>query len=129
MSFLQEAVEKSWRAQPDESGATHSERWADIYWPHHRRRYRAMDPAAYAALGIHMVEQEDLTERLRDLRCPTTILVGEDDHEFLSGANALEREIPEAVRIDIANAGHHPHMENSADWHRAIQAHIDRTRG
>ena len=73
--------------------------------------------------------QEDLTERLRDLRCPTTILVGEDDHEFISGANALAREIPEAVRIDIDNAGHRPHMENSAAWHRAIQAHIDRTRG
>ncbi|MAJ59260.1 MAG: hypothetical protein CBC48_04055 [bacterium TMED88] len=128
MDFLQEAVEKSWRANPDESGATHSERWADIYWPHHRRRYRAMDPAAYAALGIHMVEQEDLTKRLREIRCPTTVLVGEDDHEFLAGTNALAREIPDAVRIDISDAGHHPHMENPLAWHAAIRAHLDRTR-
>ncbi|MCH2188142.1 alpha/beta fold hydrolase [Myxococcota bacterium] len=128
MGFLQEALEKSWRANPDENGAAYTERWADIYWPHHRRRYRAMDPAAYAALGIHMVEQDDLTERVREIRCPTTILVGEGDHEFIAGAKALSQEIPDAVRIDISDAGHHPHMENSPAWHAAIQAHIDRTR-
>ena len=128
MRFLQEALEKSWRDNPDQSGTSHTERWADVYWPHHRRRYRAMDPTAYRALGIHMVEQADLTRRLGEIRCPTTVLIGDGDHEFLDGSEALAKGIPEAVRIEISDAGHHPHMENPKAWHAAIRAHLARVR-
>ena len=126
MSFLQEALEKSWREDPDQDGISYTSRWSEIYWPHHRRRYLAMDPVGYAALGIAMVDQEDLRDRLGEIACPTTVIIGDGDHEFLDGSKALAGGIPGAVCIDIREAGHHPHMENPEAWRSALYAHLDR---
>jgi len=128
MAFLQAIVEKRWRDAPDQAGA-HTAKWTDVYWPHHRRRYTAMDPVAYGCLGTAMVEQAPITERLHEIRCPTSVVVGDGDEEFLPGADALERGIPHAVRETIPDAGHHPHMENPAAWLAAVRAHLRRARG
>jgi pimeloyl-ACP methyl ester carboxylesterase len=97
MAFLQELVEKAARnaAHPSASDLQ-TAKWSDRYWSHHRRRYAAMDPEAYATLGLLMVTQASVVDRLREIRCPTTILVGADDVEFLAGADRLEAGIPHA---------------------------------
>ena len=125
MSFLQELVEKQWREDPAKAGI-HTAKWGDLYWPHHRLRYRAMDPEAYGRLGCLMVDQGTLVDRLREIRCPTTVIVGEGDHEFLPGSEALAAGIPAATLARVPDAGHHPHMENPGAWLEAMRAHFDR---
>jgi pimeloyl-ACP methyl ester carboxylesterase len=106
-----------------------TEKWSGHYWIHHRRRYRAMDPEGYATLGPLMMNQVPVASRLAEIRCPTTILVGADDGEFLSGADALESGIAHAVRVTLPDAGHHPHMENPEAWLGAVRDHLRRVRG
>jgi 2-succinyl-6-hydroxy-2,4-cyclohexadiene-1-carboxylate synthase len=125
MARLQELVEQSARNAVDPSAADRqTEKWADRYWTHHRRRYREMDPAAYGALGAAMLGQASLVPRLGEIRCPTTVIVGCDDRKFLRGADAMAAAIPGARRVTIPDAGHHPHMENPEAWLAAMREHL-----
>ena len=127
MGFLQEAVEKATKQRDDLSAADrHMEDWGGDYWPHHRLRYTAMDPVAYTTLVFAMIDQESLVPRLGEIRCPTTVLVGADDEDFLKGADALEAGIPNADRVTIPDAGHHPHRENPDVWLAAVRGHFAR---
>jgi pimeloyl-ACP methyl ester carboxylesterase len=130
MAFLQQRVERA--AHADKSPRPvdrQAEKWADAYWPHHRRRYRGMDPAGYGALGREMVNQTSLLERLGEIELPVTVMVGLDDENFLAGADALVAGIPHAVRVDLADAGHHPHRENTSAWLAAVLEHRRRAAG
>jgi pimeloyl-ACP methyl ester carboxylesterase len=130
MAFLQELVEKSAQTRGSASlSDRQTEKWSDAYWPHHRRRYRAMDPEGYACLGVLMMEQSPVVERLHEIRCPATVIVGGDDTEFLAGAEALSRGIADAVRVTLPDAGHHPHMESPEAWLAAVRDHLVRARG
>ena len=125
MAFLQTLVEKASRQDPNPGPADlQTQKWADRYWPHQVRRYGAMDPVAYGALGLTMVQQHPLSEDLVGIGCPTTVLVGEDDPGFLPGAEELARAIPGARQVTIPDAGHHPQMENSDVWIETIRAHL-----
>ena len=130
MAFLQELVERAARGD-ERSGASDRQRdkWSDVYWPHHRRRHLAMDPVGYGELGKVMVEQAPVTARLAEIRTPTTVLVGDEDEEFLAGADALASGIPEAVRVTLPDAGHHPQMESPEAWLAAVREHLRRVAG
>jgi len=129
MAFLQELVERAARQNPDPSPSDRQTfKWGERYWTHQRLRYGAMDPVAYGALGVAMAEQEPVEGRLGEIQCPTSVLVGADDAEFLEGADALEAGIEGAVRTTLPDAGHHPQIENLAAWQRAIRAHFGRVR-
>ena len=130
MAFLQTRVERRARAMPSSHPPdVQTEKWADAYWPHQRRRYRAMDPAGYAALGIAMVEQTSLIDRLGELRLPVTAMVGDDDTNFLAGHDAFAQGIEGVHAVVIEDAGHHPHRENSSRWLRAMRGHFARVEG
>jgi pimeloyl-ACP methyl ester carboxylesterase len=130
MEFLQEIVERASRANPNPSASdAATERWGGAYWPHHRLRYTAMEAAAYGPLALSMMDQTSLESRLGEISCPTSVIVGAEDVEFLRAADAFEAGIPGAVRTTIPEAGHHPHMENPAAWSAAVRAHLGRVRG
>jgi pimeloyl-ACP methyl ester carboxylesterase len=125
MAFLQTLVEKQARATPpDRPSERHTARLADSYWPHHRHRYRSMEPLAYQELGIAMVRQLPVSDRLGEIALPVTVVVGRDDEGFLAGSNALARGIPGAARIEIADSGHHPHRESPGAWLDAVTEHL-----
>lgn len=129
MAFLQTLVEKASRQDPDPGPADlQTRKWADHYWPHQARRYRAMDPVAYGALGLAMVRQRPLGGELARIGCPTTVLVGEDDPGFLPAAEELAGAIPGAHQVTIPDAGHHPQMENPGAWLEALRAHLSNSR-
>lgn len=96
----------------------------EVYWDRHRRRMLAMDPAAFGALGVEMCDQEPLTDRLSEIACPTTIIVGEEDTPFLQPSVELELGIPGARRVVIADAAHSPQLENPDQWWAAIVDHL-----
>ena len=130
MAALQARAEEAAKSgkRPLAPADQHLERWSDLYWRHHRRRFCAMDPLAYQELGCEMVDQAGVESRLGEIRCPTLVLVGSDDRDFLPGADAIGAGIAGAQRVTIDNAGHHPHQENPEAWFRALREHLGRVR-
>ncbi len=101
---------------------------AERFWAWRSARVAAMDPAAYEALGLALVEQEDLTARLGEIACPTAVLVGELDHEFRAPSEALARHIPGARLRVLPGAGHQPQHEAADAWREAVLEHLARVR-
>ncbi|MAG30813.1 MAG: hypothetical protein CL908_07990 [Deltaproteobacteria bacterium] len=101
-------------------------KWGERYWAHHRRRLGSMTPESYRGIGSAMFEGRSLVERLPEIDCPTLVIVGEMDLDWLPGADLFEQNLPRVERITLAGAEHHPHQENPAAWHAAIEAHLDR---
>lgn len=98
--------------------------WSDRYWPHQRRRYAAMDPLAYAEFARAMIEQDSLEDRLGAIRCPTLVLVGAEDTDFIPGADLARAGIPHARFERLEGAGHHPHEESREEFLRAMERHL-----
>ena len=99
------------------------------FWERRRRRLVAMDPEAFAVLALELVDHTPLTDRLAEIRCPTLVIVGEQDAGFLAPAEELARGIPGARKVVIPGAAHSPQLENPAAWIAAISEHLARARG
>lgn len=97
---------------------------SEAFWERHRRRMLAMDPAAFAALGLAMCDQVPVTDRLDEIACPTTIIVGDEDLPFLRPSAEMAERIAGARRVVIAGAAHSPQLENPSAWRRAIADHL-----
>ena len=105
------------------------EEWgSERFWAWRSARVAAMDPVAYEALGRALVEQEDLSERLGEIGCPTEVLVGELDHEFRATSEVLARGIPDARLTVLPAAGHQPQHEAPEARLRAVLDHLARVR-
>lgn len=100
----------------------------EAYWARRERRICAMDPEAFAVLTLELVDQEPLTERLGEITCPTTVIVGSEDAAFLQPSAELAAGIPGAELVTIPDAAHQPQLENPAAWLAAITAHLERVR-
>jgi 2-succinyl-6-hydroxy-2,4-cyclohexadiene-1-carboxylate synthase len=87
-----------------------------------------MDGFAFETLACAMAEADSLVGRLGEIRCPTTVIVGEEDHGFLEPSEILAREIPSACRAWIPGAAHQPQHEHPEAWRTAILQHLDRVR-
>ena len=99
------------------------------YWAHHRRRYLEMDPRAYLELGLAMTDQVSLVSRLGELDREALVIVGEEDSDFLPGADLFTAHLPRVRRATLEGAGHHPHRENRAAWLAEIEGHLARAGG
>lgn len=102
---------------------------SEAYWERHRQRMLAMDPYAFGVLGLEICDQPPLTDRLGDIACPTTIIVGEQDGPFLKPSEEMEEGIAGARRVVIADAAHSPQLENPEAWLAAMRAHLQWARG
>jgi pimeloyl-ACP methyl ester carboxylesterase len=100
----------------------------DAYWERRRRRLEAMDPEAFAVLGLELVDAPPLTDNLSSITCPTLVIVGEQDAGFLAPARELAHVISGAVLVTIPGAAHSPQLENPAAWLAAIRGHLQRVR-
>ncbi len=101
----------------------------EAFWERRWRRITAMDPEGFAALALELVDHAPLTERLGEIRCPTLVMVGDQDAGFLAPANELAHGIPGARLVVIPDAAHSPQLENPAAWFAAIRDHLARSRG
>ncbi len=98
---------------------------AERFWHWRCSRLEAMDPAAYEALALAMLEQRSLRPRLGDIRCPVLVLVGEEDLDFLEPARVLAEGIPGARLCVLEQAGHQPQREAPDAWCAALQQHLE----
>lgn len=85
-----------------------------------RQALLANDPAGYAASCRGIVEC-DITPLLGEIRCPTLILLGEQEQVApLPAARALKAGIPHAQLCVIPSAGHLPFLEQPAAFNAAL---------
>jgi 2-succinyl-6-hydroxy-2,4-cyclohexadiene-1-carboxylate synthase len=99
------------------------------YWERIRAKIEEMDPEAFATLGQQLLDHESAEDRLGEIRCPTTVLVGSEDTDFLAPSRRFEAGIPGATRVEIPGAAHSPQIENTELWLAAIRDHLARARG
>ncbi len=90
------------------------------------RKWADVRPAAYAALAHEITHQPDELARMREITCPTLVIVGEQDKSFLGAADAMSRTIPDAQLVTIPDAGHVPQVENPDAYFAAVDAFLRR---
>lgn len=89
-----------------------------------RQGILANDPTAYAA-SCRAIRDADVTKLLPSVRCPTLILLGEQEQVApLPAALALKAGIPHAQVRVLPNAGHLPFLEQPAAFNAALQEFI-----
>jgi 3-oxoadipate enol-lactonase len=82
------------------------------------------DPAAYAA-SCRAIRDADVTPLLPQVRCPTLILLGEQEQVApLAAARVLREGIPHAQIRVLPNAGHLPFLEQPAAFNAAVQEFV-----
>jgi len=59
------------------------------------------------------------------VRCPTLVIVGEQDLPFLGVSRDMARTIPGAQLAVIPDAGHSPQFENPDAWLGAVQGFLN----
>lgn len=131
MVQMQARLEELGRAQEKplgEDASADQHDWERRYWAHHKLRLCAMDPNAYGALGVLMMTQEQVTERLSEITCPTTVLVGSQDEEFVRGAATLSAGLPDVAYQVVPGVGHQPHQESVDAFLATVAEHLERAR-
>lgn len=101
----------------------------DVFWQRIERKHEKMDPVAWDAISAEMGKVESVVERLGEIRCPTTVLVGAEDLPFLAPSDEMEKGIAGARRATIPDAAHSPQLENPPAWLAAIRGHLAWARG
>lgn len=96
----------------------------ETHWARIRAKVLAMDPVAFATLGLRLTDYPALTSRLGAIQCPTTVLVGAEDAPFVATSKTLAERIPGARLVVIGDAAHSPQLENPDAWFAAIDAHL-----
>ncbi len=87
-----------------------------------------MDPEAFVCLGEALLAQTPVIDRLGEIQCPTTVIVGEADLPFRDPAKTLVEGIQGAELVVIPEATHQPQLENPPAWFDAIESHLRRVR-
>jgi pimeloyl-ACP methyl ester carboxylesterase len=100
----------------------------DAFWARVERKIAQMEPDSFLGLGSMLYDQQAVTERLRELRIPTTILVGEEDTVFHEPTELMRKNIPGAVAVILKNAAHSPQVEAPGAWLDAVRDHLARAR-
>jgi pimeloyl-ACP methyl ester carboxylesterase len=100
----------------------------DRYWERLRVKLEAMDRAAYRPLAREISTQVPLTPRLGEIRCPTLVIVGEEDEVFLDASSEMADAIPDAKLVVVPGAHHSPQVEATDAWLAAVREHLARAR-
>ena len=86
----------------------------------------SFDPFALKALGSELFSPatSSTRDRLKEITCPVTVIVGENDHPFVEQAPALQAELPNGKLTVIAGAYHSPQLTHVTEWAAAVEAHL-----
>jgi pimeloyl-ACP methyl ester carboxylesterase len=79
---------------------------------------------AWGTLAVEIANQDDDLPSLRDVSCPTLVIVGAQDAPFLDASRALAAAIPDAQLAVIPDGGHSPQFEAPAAWIAALEGFL-----
>lgn len=74
-------------------------------------KHRSNACLALAARGMMKQHGTHVIDSLKNVRVPTLIIVGADDHAFLQAAEMMAARIPKAEKHVIPDAGHAPNID------------------
>ncbi len=91
--------------------------------------FAGMDPYAIKALGTALLAEgvSSVRTRLGEIRCPTTVIVGQKDHPLVEQAPELAAEVADGGLNVIAGAYHSPQLTHPDEWRAAVEGHLDGT--
>ncbi|MEO8602212.1 MAG: alpha/beta hydrolase [bacterium] len=98
--------------------------WGEAFWERRYKRLTAMDPEAFNALVLELIDHTPLTARLGEIHCPTTVIVGEQDASFLAPSAELAAGIRGARLVIVPDSAHSPQIENPSAWFAAVRGHL-----
>jgi pimeloyl-ACP methyl ester carboxylesterase len=91
------------------------------------RKWAQVAPMAYATLAREIVAQPDQLDAMAAIGCPTLVLVGEQDVNFLDDAHRMADTIRGSELAVIPDAGHSPQFENPDAWFTAVDGFLRKT--
>jgi len=91
--------------------------------------FAGSDPYAMKALGVALLggnagADGSLRARLPSIACPTTVIVGDQDHPLVDQAPELAREVANGRLAVIPGAYHSPQLTHGSEWRAAVEAHL-----
>jgi pimeloyl-ACP methyl ester carboxylesterase len=122
-TIMREGARKQARGAPA-ALATVERMGFDAWWARITAKLEAMDPEAFATLGLALSQQTPVTDRLGEIGCPTRILVGEQDVPFRKPSEVMLAGIAGAQLDVIPDAAHSPQLENNPVWFTAVTEHL-----
>jgi 2-succinyl-6-hydroxy-2,4-cyclohexadiene-1-carboxylate synthase len=97
------------------------------YRAHRLALQAGFDPYAMYALGRELwITSPSVRDRLGEIRCPVTVLVGEHDHPFVDQADELAAEVADGRVVVVDGAYHSPQLTHQDQWRRAVEEHLAR---
>jgi 3-oxoadipate enol-lactonase len=91
-----------------------------------RDRFLAQDPASMMTVGHALVQRDDVTARLAEIRVPTLVIVGEQDVDpGVAASVALAARIPGARFIALPDTGHLSALEQPEAFGAALLRFAD----
>ena len=86
----------------------------------------AFDPYALKALGAELFagDTQWIRDRLSEVACPVSVIVGEHDHPFVGQAADLAAEANGGQLTVVPGADHSPQLTHAAEWAAAVEAHL-----
>jgi 3-oxoadipate enol-lactonase len=121
---IDEAVEYSLQLWTDGSRRT-----PEQVNPTARERTRAMTAQLFSRRPVDGAVQQtfapDALARLAEIRAPTLAIIGSEDHQMLHDiADLIASQSPNAQRVVILDAGHHPNMEHPEAFDEIVRSFL-----
>ncbi len=92
------------------------------------RKWATLSATMWSTLARAIRDQPDELARVGDVRCPTLVIVGEQDEPFLAVSRRMSEIIPDGELVIVPDAGHSPQFENPAAWRAALVGFLDARR-
>jgi len=88
------------------------------------RKWDALSGVMWATMAREMAHQPDQLALLAGVRCPTLVVVGEQDAPFVDVSRDMAATIPGAELVVVRDAGHSPQLENPTAWFEAVDGFL-----
>jgi pimeloyl-ACP methyl ester carboxylesterase len=122
MDAVFRVIRRFWLQQAEATGVPVD----DVIMSRVESKFSRMDPEAFAAFADALGEYPSMVERLGEITCPVTVIVGENDAGLRTSADVLAERIPSAELVVIADAGHSPQEDQPDVWTDAVRQHLTR---
>ncbi len=90
-----------------------------------RATHRSAEGLARAARGMLAQFDSRVIESLERIAVPTLLIVGANDTPFLNATDYMEKKIPGARKVVIADAGHSSNIDQPEAFNRAVREFLD----
>jgi pimeloyl-ACP methyl ester carboxylesterase len=89
-----------------------------------QRKWDALSGVMWATMAREIAHQPDQLALLAGVRCPTLVIVGEEDASFVGPSRDMAATIPGAELVVVRDAGHSPQFENPIPWFEAVDGFL-----